>query len=63
MERIRMWLFPVVLALAWLTGFAYVLARLGEVHATLVVAQRQQQQQQQPEVEQPASDAQQLAKR
>ena len=63
MDRIRMWLFPVVLALAWLTGFAYVLARLGEVHATVVMAQQQQRPQQQPEEEQPVSSARELAKR
>jgi len=63
MERIRMWLFPVVLALAWLTGFAYVLARLGEVHATVVMAQEQRGRQQHLEEKQQLSSARELAKR
>jgi hypothetical protein len=57
MERIRMWLFPVALLIAWFAGFAYSLARLGELHATLAAHQ------QTATVEQPVSDARQLARR
>ncbi len=57
MERIRMWLFPVALVLAWLAASAHVLARLGDLHVTLAG------QQQPPEVEQPADDERQLARR
>jgi hypothetical protein len=57
MERIRMWLFPVALLIGWLGGFAYALARLGELHVTLAAHQ------QAATVERPVSDAQQLARR
>ena len=57
MERIRMWLFPVALLVGWLAGFAYSLARLGELHATLAAHQ------QPATVEQPVSDAHRLARR
>jgi hypothetical protein len=57
MERVRMWLFPVALLVGWLGGFAYALARLGELHAT-VAAHRQT-----ASLEQPVSDARRLAKR
>jgi hypothetical protein len=57
MERIRMWLFPVALLIGWLGGFAYALARLGELHVTLAAHQ------QAATVEQPVSDAHRLARR
>jgi len=57
MDRIRSWLFPVVLVLGWLAASAHVLARLGEMHATL--ASRQQP----AELEEPVSHAQTLARR
>ena len=57
MERIRSWLFPLIVVLGWLVASAHVLARLGELHSTLAA------QQQPAEVEQPVSDAQPLARR
>jgi len=57
MERIRSWLFPVVLVVGWLAGFAYSLVRLGELHATLAAHRPA------VSVEQPVNDAQQLARR
>jgi hypothetical protein len=57
MERIRMWLFPVALLIGWLGGFAYALARLGELHVTPAAHQ------QAATVEQPVSDAHRLARR
>jgi hypothetical protein len=57
MERIRSWVFPLVLVVGWLAASAHVLARLGELHSTLAAQQRP------AEVEQPVSDAQTLARR
>jgi len=57
MERIRSWLFPLIVVLGWLVASAHVLARLGELHSTLAAQQRP------AEVEQPVSDAQTLARR
>ena len=57
MERIRSWLFPIVLVVGWLAGFAYSLARLGEMHATLA------EHQQRAALEKPVSDSQPLARR
>lgn len=39
MDRIRGWLFPVAVVLAWVVASAHVLGRLGELHVTL--AQKQ----------------------
>jgi hypothetical protein len=57
MERIRSWLFPIVLVIAWVAAAAHVLARLGDLHATLA------EQRQPPVVEQDASDVPALARR
>jgi hypothetical protein len=59
MNRIRDWLFPIAVALAWVVTTGHVLGRLGEVHATVAA----QQQRQQPATEQPASDRAALARR
>jgi hypothetical protein len=56
-ERIRAWLFPIALVLGWLAASAHVLARLGELHATLAARQRPAQ------VEHPVSGEQPLARR
>ena len=57
MERIRSWLFPIVVILGWVAASAHVLARLGELHSTIVAQQGP------AEVEQPVRDAQALARR
>lgn len=46
MERIRAWLFPVALIVAWLAASGHVLARLGQLHATLASQQGPAEQEQ-----------------
>ena len=57
MDRIRSWLFPIALALAWLAASAHVLARLGDLHETLAQNQAPAAQ------EQPVRTAEPLARR
>jgi hypothetical protein len=57
MERIRSWLFPIVVVLGWVAASAHVLARLGELQSTLAAQQRP------AEVEQSVGEAQALARR
>ena len=56
MDRIRDWLFPVALILGSLGASAHVLARLGELRATLAS-------QQPADLEEPVSEARTLARR
>ena len=62
MERIKMWLFPFALVLAWLFTTAHVLSRLGALQVTLVEQRQLRQPAHQPP-EEPASSEQKLAKR
>ena len=62
MERLKMWLFPIALVLAWLFTTAHVLSRLGALQVTLAEQRQLRQPAQQPP-EEPASSEQKLAKR